>query len=71
MAWPIFEGFIANLSLNIFSHAVPWPITVGYERTVYTTTDAAGEVELCVVITSPATGAPREFTLLTSSSTNN
>ena len=46
------------------------PITVGYEKMVYTTTDAAGEVELCAVITSPATGAPREFTLLATTSTN-
>ena len=35
---------------------------MGYERTVYTTTEGEGSVELCVVVTSPATGgAPRSF----------
>jgi len=38
-------------------------ITVGYERTVYTTTEGQGMVELCAVVTSHPGGAPRAFTI--------
>ena len=39
------------------------PIIVGHERTVYTTSEGDGQVELCVVVFEPNGGAPREFTL--------
>ena len=40
------------------------PIIVGHERTVYTTSEGGGQVELCVVIFEPSSGgAPREFNL--------
>ena len=40
------------------------PITVGYEFTVYTTSEGEGMVELSVVIFDPPSGgAPRPFTL--------
>ena len=35
-------------------------VTVGYERTVYTTTEGQGMVELCAVVPG---GAPRIFTI--------
>ena len=38
-------------------------ITVGYEMTVYTTTEGQGMVELCAVVTSHPGGAPRAFTI--------
>ena len=40
------------------------PITVGYEFTVYTTSEGEGMVELSVIIFDPPSGgAPRPFTL--------
>ena len=46
----------------IYSPTVP--ITVGYEFTVYTTSEGEGMVELSVVIFDPPSGgAPRPFTL--------
>ena len=36
-------------------------ITVGYEFTVYTTTEGIGFVRLCAVVTSHPGGAPRPF----------
>ena len=45
------------------------PITVGYERTVYTTTEGDGSVTLCAIVTEPATGgAPRPFTIAATTS---
>ena len=39
-------------------------IGVGFQRTVYTTSERQGEVELCAVIFDPPTGgAPRDFSL--------
>ena len=39
-------------------------ITVGYERTLYTTPEGDTEVELCVVIYEPPSGGtPRSFVL--------
>ena len=39
-------------------------IRVGYERTVYTTTEGEGVVLLCAIIYSPDSGvAPRPFTV--------
>ena len=50
-----------NCLTSIFSAV---DITVGYELTVYTTTEGQGEVELCAVIFEPDTGgAPRPFEL--------
>ena len=37
-------------------------IEVGYERTEYTTPEGVA-VDLCAVVTSPGTGAPRPFTI--------
>ena len=38
------------------------PITVGYQFTVYSTSESAGVVEICAIIYEPPTGgAPREF----------
>ena len=38
------------------------PITVGYEFTVYSTSESAGVVEICAIIYEPSTGgAPRDF----------
>ena len=38
------------------------PITVGYEFTVYSTSESAGVVEICAIIYEPSTGeAPRRF----------
>ena len=38
------------------------PITVGYEFTVYSTSESAGVVEICAIIYEPPTGgAPRDF----------
>ena len=46
----------------IYSPTVP--ITVGYEFTVYTTSEGEGMVELSVIIFDPPSGgAPRPFTL--------
>ena len=44
------------------NHATEY-ITVGYEKTVYTTTRGQGMVELCAVVTSHPGGAPRAFTI--------
>ena len=45
------------------------PITVGYERTVYTTTEGDGSVTLCAIVTEPATGgAPRPFIIAATTS---
>ena len=42
-------------------------IVVGYENSVYTTTEQEGAVELCVVILAPETRfAPRSFVLRSS-----
>ena len=42
-------------------------ITVGYEFTVYMTSEGEGAVELCALITEPDSGgAPRVFSLLSS-----
>ena len=38
-------------------------IIVGYEMTVYTTTEGEGNIILCAVVTSPSGGAPTEFTI--------
>ena len=38
-------------------------ITVGYERTVYTTNETHGVVELCAVVTSHPEGTPRAFVI--------
>ena len=38
------------------------PIEVGYERTEYTTPEGVA-VDLCAVVTSPGTGAPRVFSI--------
>ena len=39
-------------------------IIVGYEKTIYTTSEVAGIVELCVIVYSPPSGeAPQMFTL--------
>ena len=40
-------------------------ITVGYEKTTYTTIEGIGFVELCIVITNPLQGivAPRRFVI--------
>ena len=38
------------------------PITVGYQFTVYSTSESAGVVEICAIIYEPPTGgAPRDF----------
>ena len=51
-----------SLSLSLSLSAVL--ITVGYEFTIYTTSEGQGLVELSVVIFDPPTGgAPRQFAL--------
>ena len=50
-----------NCLTSVFSAV---DITVGYEPTLYTTTEGQGQVELCAVIFEPDTGgAPRPFEL--------
>ena len=45
------------------------PITVGYEFTMYTTSEGEGSVELCAVIYEPITGvAPRDFVISSTTS---
>ena len=39
------------------------PITVGFDRMEYTTTEEEGIVSVCAVITHPETGVPRPFNL--------
>ena len=42
----------------------PVSTTVGYELTVYTTSEGDGHVEMCAVVFDPPSGgAPRSFTL--------
>ena len=37
---------------------------MGYEMTVYTTTEGQGMVELCAVVTSHPGGSPRDFIII-------
>ena len=47
-----------------FIYIITANITVGYERTLYTTPEGDTEVELCVVIYKPPSGGtPRSFVL--------
>ena len=39
------------------------PIEVGYEFSVYTTTEGTGVVTLCAVVTNFPGGSPRPFTI--------
>ena len=49
---------------NNYIHDIA-PITVGYEYTVYTTSEDQGTVELCAIIYDPPSGlAPRDFVIL-------
>ena len=48
---------------NNIVHMCSGNITVGYERTVYTTTEGQGMVELCAVVISHPGGAPGAFTI--------
>ena len=43
--------------------SLPVPIAVGYEFTVYTTTETQGSVVLCAIVFDPPFGAPRPFNL--------
>ena len=36
---------------------------IGYERTVYTTTESNGYVELCARVFSPSGGTPRDIVI--------
>ena len=61
---------------NLTSHMtlctifLPDPIVVGYELTVYTTSEGEEEVELCAIVHDPPSGgAPRPFVI--SSTTRN
>ena len=36
---------------------------MGYEMTVYTTTEGQGMVELCAIVTSHPGGSPRDFVI--------
>ena len=46
---------------NIFC-LVP-PIEVGYEFSVYTTTEEIRDVEICAVVQNYPTGSPRKFSI--------
>ena len=39
------------------------PTVIGYEMTVYNTTEGSGTVELCAVVFSPPGGAPRDIVI--------
>ena len=53
---------IKNISSQ--KHVFPDPIEVGYDPTVYTTSEGEGMVELNIFVFShPVTGAPRPFNL--------
>ena len=58
------EIFLVTLSCSHSLLLSAGAIQVGYEFTQYTTSEGAGVIELCAIISVPASGvAPREFVI--------